>query len=74
MSKCESFKISFSGDFKEDYFNLTIKHVFALKWIASHCSDVPYILKADDDVIVNLPLLQHIIEISPLRRSIVGCR
>ena len=74
MRKSESFKMSFSGDFKEDYFNLTIKHVFALKWIASYCNDVSYILKADDDVIVNLPLLQHIIEISPLRRSIVGCR
>ena len=23
-----------SGDFEENYFNLTIKHVFALKWIA----------------------------------------
>ena len=63
---------SFSGTFQEDYTNLTRKQMFALDWIRTNCKDVRYILKADDDGIVNLPLLQHILEITPLRRSMIG--
>ena len=61
-----------SGNFQDNYFNLTIKHIFGLKWIASYCSHAKYVLKADHDAIVNIPLLRKIINISPLRRSIVG--
>ena len=56
----------------DDYFNLTMKNVFGLKWIANNCHGIKYVLKADDDVIVNLPYLQQILEISPLKRAIIG--
>ena len=54
------------------YSNLTIKHVFALKWITKYCPGIKYVLKADDDVIVNLSYLQEILEISPMKRALLG--
>ncbi|XP_050418035.1 beta-1,3-galactosyltransferase 5-like [Patella vulgata] len=42
------------GDFVDSYRNLTYKHIMALSWITHNCPDVKYILKADDDTMVNL--------------------
>jgi hypothetical protein len=40
-------------DFLDSYRNLTYKAVMALKWISTYCSQASYILKTDDDMIVN---------------------
>ncbi|KAK6165642.1 hypothetical protein SNE40_022531 [Patella caerulea] len=42
------------GEFVDSYRNLTYKHIMALSWITHNCPDVKYILKADDDTMVNL--------------------
>ena len=44
-------------DFKDHYNNLTYKAIGALKWISQYCSHARYIIKADDDVYVNMFLL-----------------
>ena len=49
-----------------------MKHAFGFSWIVEHCDNAKYVLKADDDVIVNLPYLQTVLNVSPLRRAIVG--
>ena len=49
-----------------------MKHAFGFSWIVKHCDNAKYVLKADDDVIVNLPYLQTVLNVSPLRRAIVG--
>lgn len=41
------------GTFIDAYRNMTYKHVMGLKWAAHHCSNAKYVLKADDDVVVN---------------------
>uniref|UniRef100_A0A1B6EB26 Hexosyltransferase n=1 Tax=Clastoptera arizonana TaxID=38151 RepID=A0A1B6EB26_9HEMI len=64
------------GSFIDSYRNLTYKHVMALKWVTYHCPGAKYILKADDDVFVNTPLLKDFLttELSPLgARKLVLC-
>lgn len=41
-------------DFIDDYTNLTLKSVFMLKWVVNHCSSVPFVLKTDDDMLINV--------------------
>ncbi|XP_034474120.1 UDP-GalNAc:beta-1,3-N-acetylgalactosaminyltransferase 1-like [Drosophila innubila] len=47
------------GNFLDAYFNLTYKHVMALKWFANHCKQAQLLLKVDDDIYLNTPLLLH---------------
>lgn len=44
-------------DFVDSYSNLTLKTIMGLKWVSQYCSNVKYVLKVDDDVVVNVPIL-----------------
>ncbi|XP_063421931.1 beta-1,3-galactosyltransferase 5-like [Mytilus trossulus] len=49
------------GNFVDSYRNLTYKLVFSLFWVNNFCSNANFVVKVDDDVIINLPLLiQHL--------------
>lgn len=43
------------GDFIDDYQNMTLKSLIDLKFVAERCQKVQYLLKTDDDMIVNMP-------------------
>jgi len=60
------------GDFIDHYHNMTLKSLLDLKVAETHCSGVQYLLKSDDDMIVNLPYLLDILVDKPLRRSFMG--
>ena len=47
------------GSFKDTYRNLTYKHITVLKWVLYYCPGVRYVLKSDDDVFVNTPMLMR---------------
>jgi beta-1,3-galactosyltransferase 1 len=48
-------------DFIDSYKNLTYKGIMALKWISIYCSKIKYILKVDDDIVVNtFTLINHL--------------
>lgn len=48
-------------DFIDTYRNLTYKALMAFKWIKEYCPKVKYILKTDDDVMVNTyALINHL--------------
>lgn len=50
------------GNFKDTYRNMTYKHVMALKWLIYECPKARFLLKTDDDVFINSPLLFNILE------------
>ena len=41
-------------DMKDSYRNLTLKCIGAVKWMTTHCSNVKYVIKADDDLVVDV--------------------
>jgi hypothetical protein len=48
-------------DFIDSYKNLTYKGVMALKWISTYCAQTKYVLKVDDDIVVNtFTLINHL--------------
>ncbi|KAK7591158.1 hypothetical protein V9T40_002771 [Parthenolecanium corni] len=55
------------------YGNLTRKTVSLLEWVDTHCSQVPFVLKTDDDVFINIPRLLALLEKQQqAKRSIFG--
>jgi len=60
------------GDFVDDYRNMTLKSLLDLKAVDERCPGVRYLLKTDDDMIVNLPYLLRLLATKNLQRSIMG--
>ncbi len=62
------------GDFMDDYRNMTIKSLLAMKWIFTHCPSAKYFLKADDDVFIHMPGVFDVLKMSETRvkRFITG--
>jgi len=60
------------GDFIDNYRNMTLKSLLDLKIIDEHCPGVRYLLKTDDDMIVNLPHLLLLLANKRLQWSIMG--
>ncbi|XP_074786566.1 beta-1,3-galactosyltransferase 4 [Athene noctua] len=57
------------GAFLDVYANLTLKTLFLLRWATTRCPATPFLLKADDDVFVNLPaLMTYLISFPPAIR------
>lgn len=55
------------GTFKDTYRNLTYKAITALKWVSTNCENAVFVLKTDDDVIVDINRLVSLLrsEIKP---------
>lgn len=71
------------ADFLDVYANLSLKSVAMLQWTAARCSSVAaaaaaagrrlrFLVKADDDVLVNTPLLLHDLRSTRHRRFVMG--
>lgn len=58
----ERFEDIVQEDFVDSYRNLTYKAIAGLKWAATFCPHATYILKTDDDILVNLPRVIHYIQ------------
>ena len=52
--------------FVDNYYNNTLKAVSILRWIDTYCTSPPFILKTDDDVVVNISaVIDHLDELRP---------
>ncbi|VDI24018.1 Hypothetical predicted protein [Mytilus galloprovincialis] len=45
------------GNFIDSYKNLTYKRVFSLFWVYEFCKNASYVIKIDDDITINIPIL-----------------
>ncbi|XP_052779456.1 beta-1,3-galactosyltransferase 1-like [Mya arenaria] len=46
-------------DFQDSYRNLTYKAIAGLKWISSYCTNVTYVIKSDDDILIDMHSLME---------------
>ncbi|XP_011867110.1 PREDICTED: beta-1,3-galactosyltransferase 5 [Vollenhovia emeryi] len=62
------------GDFADTYRNLTRKHLMGLRWAVDTCRDVRYIVKMDDDIVVNVyGILEGLRSGKMEENSLTGC-
>ena len=52
-------------DFEDSYDNLTIKVLSSFNYILTNIDDVAFIMKADDDVFINIPLVTALLDNIP---------
>lgn len=58
----EMFDDLIQGNYDEAYRNLTYKFQMAFKWFIYECPKARFLLKTDDDVFINSPLLYRILD------------
>ncbi|XP_076105613.1 beta-1,3-galactosyltransferase 1-like, partial [Mytilus galloprovincialis] len=61
-------------DFVDSYRNLTYKSVAMLKWSYTYCPSAQYVLKADDDMFVNLEYLLNVLKHKRLKETVIGLK
>ena len=57
------------GNFKDSYRNLTYKSIMGLHWVTNYCDKTRFVLKTDDDVMVNIYKLIHFLQEIDSRHS-----
>lgn len=61
------------GHFNDDYHNLTLKGILALKWVSTYCKQAQFVIKADDDAFVNIFTLTSLLESYTHGERLVTC-
>lgn len=59
-------------DFQDNYFNLTIKTMMIMNWLANHCQSASFAMKVDADIFVNVFYLIKLLGDSPRHGYITG--
>jgi len=60
------------ADFVDSYSNLGVKSLAALRWVAQSAACARFVVKTDDDVFVNTPLLSRDLAATAHRRFVMG--
>lgn len=59
-------------DFIDSYKNLSIKSAAMLRWTFQYCPMAKYLLKADDDMFINIPYLLGVLRTKKIKNSVIG--
>uniref|UniRef100_H3D464 Hexosyltransferase n=1 Tax=Tetraodon nigroviridis TaxID=99883 RepID=H3D464_TETNG len=62
-------------DYQDTYYNLTIKTLMGMNWVATYCPHASYVMKTDSDMFVNTEyLIQKLLkpELPPKKRYFTG--
>jgi len=60
------------AQFQDAYYNLTLKSLSIINWVADNCEKAKYVLKIDDDMFVNMQLLIDFAETREFKNVIIG--
>lgn len=75
LVEAEDFKYGdiLQGAFYDDYYNLTLKTITMMRWVSQKCSKIRYVLKVDDDMMMNMQHACDFTEINPnFHKVIIG--
>lgn len=75
LNENERFGDLIQGNFIEAYKNLTYKHTMGLRWAAKYCSNAKYVIKMDDDIVVDIYQLSdylHKYFVMPTKKQLAG--
>ena len=59
-------------DMVDSYANLTYKSITMLHWVYKHCDSAKFILKTDDDMFINVPVLHDSLRNNDHSRFVMG--
>ncbi|XP_060600922.1 beta-1,3-galactosyltransferase 5-like [Ruditapes philippinarum] len=63
------------GNFIDSYYNLSHKTVMGFKWLTERCRNAKYIIKTDDDIVINLyRVFQNVISYMSVNQYHVHCK
>lgn len=65
-NESERFGDIIQGNFIEAYRNLTYKHMMGIKWAGKYCNHAKYVIKMDDDIVINLKRIVDMLKILKL--------
>ena len=73
VNESEQYGDILRGEFMDTYKNLTLKSLLLLKYATEFCGEVPFLVKSDDDILINVPYLARVLQTQNNTRSIIGC-
>ena len=59
-------------DFIDHYWNMTLKSIMGFKWVTIYCQRATFVMKMDDDVLLNTPLIYKVLKDSPTINFTMG--
>ncbi|XP_046369583.2 beta-1,3-galactosyltransferase 1-like [Haliotis rufescens] len=61
------------GNFIDSYQNLTHKHIMGYHWVLTHCNNVKYVIKMDDDVVIHVANVLRYLLSNPVPEGNIMC-
>ncbi|XP_071097481.1 beta-1,3-galactosyltransferase brn-like [Haliotis cracherodii] len=72
-AESEKYKDIVQGNFTDSYQNMTYKHIMGHHWVVHNCRHVNYVIKIDDDVIVNVENAVNYISTKRIKEGQIVC-
>ncbi|OCT91297.1 hypothetical protein XELAEV_18014348mg [Xenopus laevis] len=61
IEESDTYNDIIQGDFRDTYYNLTLKTMMGIEWICAHCPQTKFVMKTDSDMFVNTGYLVELL-------------